>query len=168
MNTSLAIRAMQHSDLPRILQIQALCYTEVAPESADSLNAKLQASSSTCYVACRQGAVIGYLISLPGRFESPPELNATTCDLPPNPDTLYLHDLAVVPEARKTGAGRLLVEKFIAQTRDLNFSRASLIAVQDSHSYWQRYGFCSVVQSSALKAKLSTYGSNVEYMERVA
>jgi predicted N-acetyltransferase YhbS len=162
----LTIRPMRHTDLPLILEIQTLCYTELTPESEDSLRAKLNASPSTCHVACEQDKVIGYLISSPWLFESPPELNAASHDLPPDPDSLYLHDLAVTPAARKSGAGRALVEKFIAQTRTMSFSHASLIAVQGSKLYWQRYGFQPVPQTAALRTKLSSYGGNVEYMER--
>jgi ribosomal protein S18 acetylase RimI-like enzyme len=168
MSTLLVIRPMRHADLTSILEIQAMCYTELIPESEDSLKAKLSASPSTCYVACQLDSVIGYLISSPGLFESPPELDAATFSLPPNPDSLYLHDVAVAPHARRSGAGRALVEKFIVQSRDMNFRHASLIAVQNSKSYWQRYGFRPVRQTSALKAKLSSYGDNVEYMERIA
>jgi len=118
-------------------------------------------------VACQQDTVIGYLISAPGRFEYPPELNAMKFNLPHNPDSFYLHDVAVAPHARMTGAGKALVEKFIAKTRELNFSHACLIAVQDSQSYWQRYGFHPARQTSVPRNKLSSYGEKVEYMERI-
>jgi len=158
---------MRNADLLSVLEIQAVCYTELIPESEDSMKAKLNASPSTCYVACHRESVIGYLISSPGIFKNPPELNALTFNLPQNPDSLYLHDLAVAPHARMSGAGKALVEKFIAKTGELNFSHASLIAVQDSKSYWQRYGFQSVRPSSALRNKLLSYGDKVEYMERI-
>jgi len=165
MNSLLEIRPMRPVDLPSISEIEVLCYTEIAPESDECLLAKLSASPSTCYVACQQHKVVAYLISLPGSFEHPPELHAVTCELPPNPDTLYLHDLAVSPNARGTGAGKALVERFITRAKELNFKHASLIAVQGSKTYWERYGFRPIPQTGALKAKLASYGDNAEYME---
>lgn len=166
MSTLFTKRLMRIADIPSVLEIQALCYTELVPESGDSLKAKLSASPATCHVACQQDRVIAYLISLPGLFDSPPELNAATCNLPPNPDSLYLHDVAVAPSARKSGAGTALVQQFIAQTGELNFSHASLIAVQNSRLYWQRHGFCPVLPTPAIRVKLASYGNNAVYMER--
>jgi ribosomal protein S18 acetylase RimI-like enzyme len=155
------------ADFPSILTIQALCYTELVPESEQSLRAKLLASPLTCYVACQYASVIGYLIAVPWHFGDPPELNAETCILPADTDSLYLHDMAVAPTARKLGVGKILIENFIKQTVVLKFSSASLIAVQDSQGYWQRYGFRMVSPTATLKAKLLSYGANVAYMQRV-
>jgi len=166
MRTAIDIRMMGAADLPAVLEIQAACYTEVTPESKESLHAKLSASQSTCLIASLGGDTVGYLISLPWEFSSPPVLNAETCRLPSSPNCLYLHDLAVTPSARKYGAGRALVEAFLTRLKGLDFARASLVAVQNSAPYWERYGFRAVPLSEPLKAKLSTYGEGVAYMER--
>jgi predicted N-acetyltransferase YhbS len=168
MQTVIDIRMMAETDIPAVLEIQAVCYTEVTPESDESLHAKLRASRSTCFIASLEGDTVGYLISLPWAFSSPPVLNAKTCQLPLAPDCLYLHDLAVAPGARQFGAGRALVEAFLTQLRALGLERASLVAVQNSAPYWERYGFRPVPLTEALKAKLSTYGEGVAYMARSA
>lgn len=169
-----AIRPMSAADLPSILAIQALCYTELILESEQSLRAKLHASPLTCHVVChlssgvsnREEQVIGYLIAVPCCLGEPPPLNAQACILPAHADSLYLHDMAVMPTARKTGAGKALVEKFLAQIEELNFRSATLVAVQGSRRYWQRYGFQTATTSAALQTKLLSYGDNVEYMQR--
>ena len=168
MQTAVAIRMMAAADIPAVLEIQAVCYTELTPESDASLHAKLSASQATCFIASIEGAVVGYLISLPWESSNPPALNAETCRLPRSPDCLYLHDLAVTRRARKLGTGRALVEAFLTRLRDSGLGRASLVAVQSSAPYWERYGFRAVPQSEPLKAKLATYGEGVLYMERTA
>jgi len=165
MQTAIDIRMMESADIPAVLEIQAVCYTEVTPESDESLHAKLKASQSTCFIASIEDDIVGYLISLPWEFSSPPALNAETCRLPLLPDCLYLHDLAVTPGARKFGTGRALVEAFLSRLMGLGLGRASLTAVQNSAPYWERYGFRAVPLSEPLKAKLSTYGEGVLYME---
>ena len=162
------IRMMAAADLPAVLAIQAVCYTELTPESEESLHAKLRASPSTCFIASLADDTIGYLVALPGELSNPPMLNAGTCRLPSSPDCLYLHDLAVTPGARKSGAGRALVEAFLTRLRASGLGRASLIAVQGSAPYWERYGFRAVPPSAPLKARLSTYGEDVAFMERAA
>lgn len=165
---SINIRTMTPADLPAVLEIQALCYTEIVPESGESLLAKLSASPSTCFVATSGGDTVGYLIALPWRCAEPPALDARTCRLPAEPDCLYLHDLAVTASARKSGAGRALVALFLRRLRDLDLGRASLVAIQRSGAYWERHGFRAAPLSAPLKARLSTYGENVQYMERAA
>jgi predicted N-acetyltransferase YhbS len=158
------IRTMVEADIAAVLEIQAVCYTAVTPESDASLHAKLRASQSTCFIASIEGDVVGYLIALPWELSNPPALNAETCRLPLSPDCLYLHDLAVAPGARKSGAARALVEACLSQMRVLGLGRASLVAVQNSVSYWERYGFRAVPPSAPLQAKLATYGTGVAYM----
>jgi ribosomal protein S18 acetylase RimI-like enzyme len=162
--TVVEIRMMAEADIPVLLEIQAVCYTEVTPESDESLHAKLRASQSTCFIASHKGAAVGYLIALPWECSNPPALNAESCRLPLSPDCLYLHDLAVAPGARKSGAARALVEAFLARLRDLGLGCASLVAVQSSAPYWERYGFRVVPPSAPLEARLATYGKRVAYM----
>lgn len=166
--TVIDIRMMAEADIPAVLEIQAVCYTEITPESNESLHAKLRASQSTCFIAAIEGGTVGYLIALPWAFSNPPMLNAETCQLPASPDCLYLHDLAVTPGARKFGTGRALVEACLIRLKELGLERASLVAVQNSVPYWERYGFRVVPPSEQLKAKLSSYGQGVAYMERAA
>lgn len=165
---TIEIRQMRADDLPAVLEIQAACYTELVPESMQSLRAKLCACPLTCFVALLHGRTVGYLIALRWQFSSPPELNADTCTLPSSPDCLYLHDLAVSPEARNAGAGDALVGSFLENLMKSDLQRASLVAVQNSARYWERFGFRVVPPSASLKDKLSTYGKSVEYMERPA
>lgn len=158
------IRMMAAADIPAVLEIQAACYTELTPESDESLHAKLTASQSTCFVASLENAIVGYLISLPWDVSDPPTLNAATCRLPASPDCLYLHDLAVTPEARKSGAAPALVDAFLAQMPRLGLECASLVAVQDSAPYWERYGFRAAAPTAKLATSLASYGKRVRYM----
>ena len=160
------IRMMTAADLPAVMDIQAACHTMATVESKQSLQAKLSASPSTCLIAQLDRSVVGYLISLPWEFASPPVLNAPTCQLPASPNCLHLHDLAVTPRARQFGAGRTLVQAALAQVKTQQLKRASLISIRDSAPFWRRHGFRTVLQSEPLKAVLSTYGDGVVYMER--
>ncbi len=162
------VRSMRLADLPDVLRIQAVCYTELVPESIDSFRSKVEASPSTCFVASIEGEIVGYLIALLWDYSAPPELNAQTCCPPDSPNCLYLHDLAVLPAARKAGAGALLVNSFFDALQRSTLRRASLIAVQDSARYWERFGFRVASVSDSLRSKIATYGSQVNYMERLA
>lgn len=159
----LQIRNARSSDLDAILTIQALCYTELEPESARSMGAKLTAAPDSCFVAEQQGQVVGYLLSLPWLLHRLPALNSQECQLPHQPDCFYLHDLAVAPQGRKLGAGRALLQAFFTALTRAGLDVACLVAVQGSGDYWQRWGFVVQQPDAELQHKLSSYGEGVEY-----
>lgn len=161
----LIIRAMQPSDLTAVLAVQALCYHGDLPESAASLGAKLSAAPDSCFVALQQGELRGYLFSLPWRLGSLPAHDAPACVLPVDADCCYLHDLAVHPEARGSGAAAALLARFLARAQALE--QACLVAVQDSSAYWARQGFAVVTEAALRPASLASYGEAAVYMRRV-
>lgn len=132
------------------------------------MGAKLAASPTTCFVARQAGEIVAYLLALPWYFDSPPHLDAPGCVLPDKPDTLYLHDLAVDPAARGSGVSQALVGAFLVALTSSGIGRASLIAIQDSASWWAGHGFEPVSPGPGLAARLAGYGSGVRYMSRLA
>lgn len=166
MRKAVQVRTMAEQDIEAVLGIQDRCYTAIIPESGQSLRAKLDAARTTCFVAACEGRVVGYLMALPWEAANPPRLNAQSCRLPATPDCLYLHDLAVAPEARRSGAARALLDACFAKLRELGLGRVCLIAVQDSAEYWERHGFRTVAPSGLLQGRLATYGDGARYMER--
>lgn len=156
---------MSEQDLPEIIRIQSACYTQIEPETKESLSAKLYASPASCFVATCEDKTIAYLISLPWTFAAPPELNAQHCVLSGMPDCFYLHDVAVDPDIRGTGVGRLLIERYFRCMQEKRLPRGSLIAIQNSTSFWQNFGFRPVMLTNSLREKLSTYGSDVHYLQ---
>lgn len=159
------VEPLQASHMPDVLRIQAQCYTEIVPESATSLHAKLAASPRTCFVAEGGDAVLGYLISAPIRFPQLPPLDAPAFDLSPDADALYLHDLAIAEDGRGTGAGQLLVRCVLDAARAQGLHAACLVAIQGSAAYWQRFGFTRVAPpDGAVAAKLASYGTGAQLM----
>ena len=158
------IRLMRQNDLAQMLAIQAVCYTEIVPETRTSLLAKLTASPTTCFVALLNGQIVGYLLSIPWEFANPPTLNAQSCQLPAVPDCLYLHDLAIAPAGRGAGVGQMLVDAFMQELHASGLHRACLIAIQGSASYWKRFGFEPVALTQPLADRLNTYGQGAQYL----
>ena len=157
---------MEESDLDTVIEIQDMCYTDVAPESRQSFLSKLVASPETCVVAEDAGIVVGYLLSVPIEFSEPPTLNSEEVKTPPAPNCLYLHDLAISPTYRSQGVGRLLVDAFFEAALRCNLPQVSLIAVQNSSPYWARYGFTPVAVSGYLAEKVAGYGEKAILMSR--
>lgn len=156
---------MTEDDLDEVLRIQDACYTEIVPESAASLLAKLRATPATCLVAQTQASVAGYLMALPIAYPSLPPLDAPNFALPARADTLYLHDLALSASARGTGAGRALVQQVLAQARAEGLPRACLVGIQQSAAYWERFGFRVVAPPRReVAVKVASYGAGSRLM----
>lgn len=164
----LHIRSLLADDLPAVLTLQAQCYGDGLPESGESLAAKRAASPDTCFLACDpDGAALAYLFSLPWRAGSLPPHNAPACALPALPDCIYLHDLAVSPAARGSGAAGLMVARFFTAARALALPQACLVAVQASAPFWARHGFAVVDDPALRPASLASYGEAARYMARL-
>ncbi len=126
------VRPMQGSDLAEILRIQAASYTGDIPESRASLMAKFVASPASCFVAHDERQLLGYVFALPWQSDAPPALNAPDCQLPSEIDCLYIHDLAVAPQARGTDVARSLFATLLPLLDQYKLDRMFLPAVQHS------------------------------------
>ena len=163
----LSVELLHARDLPAVMRIQAQCYTAIVPESLPSMAAKRAASPHTCHAAWRQHALIGYLLSLPVRGLELPTLDSLGCTIAPDADALYLHDLALSPAARGSGAGQALVQRALTVGARLGLHRVLLVAIQGSVPYWRRQGFDAVdPPTAALRAKLASYGADAQLMQR--
>jgi N-acetylglutamate synthase-like GNAT family acetyltransferase len=92
-------------------------------------------------------------------------LNSLLGALPVSPTTYYIHDIALLPEARGTGAAKSVIAQLIVQARALGLPNLSLIAVNDSVAFWQRHGFVPT-PDPALDKKLRSYDESARFMVR--
>lgn len=157
------LRPARRADIPEILRIQAQCYTEIEPETAPAYLNKLEQAPDCAFVmaGAGNGQVLAYLFALPIQIEAPPALDAHDFVCPANADCLYLHDLAIAPDARGLGLSRPLMQAFFAAAQARRLPWASLIAIQDSQAFWQAYGFASseLSRRADMQNKLRSYGA---------
>jgi N-acetylglutamate synthase-like GNAT family acetyltransferase len=85
--------------------------------------------------------------------------------LPPKPWSFYIHDLALAPDVRGTGAGADLVASLATCARAAGLPTMSLIAVNGSIGFWQRQGFSPIAEPS-LTEKLRSYSDDAQFMVR--
>jgi ribosomal protein S18 acetylase RimI-like enzyme len=159
------LKFLKTADMADVLRIQDDCYTEIEPESFDSLHAKILASSSTCLIAGSSEGAVGYLIAVPIVYPNLPVLNSPTFELAAGADTLYIHDLAVDKAGRGKGVAQSLVRASIDAARRSGLSRACLVAIQNSQSFWEQFGFETVAEpADELMPKLTSYGADAKLM----
>ncbi|APW72070.1 MULTISPECIES: GNAT family N-acetyltransferase [Sphingopyxis] len=88
-----------------------------------------------------EGTAIGYLVTHPWRLGAPPKLGAALGALPADPDSYYLHDIALLPAARGQRAGEAAVALVLNLARAAGLPVIELVAVGGADAYWQRLGF---------------------------
>ncbi|OGA84730.1 MAG: hypothetical protein A2711_03140 [Burkholderiales bacterium RIFCSPHIGHO2_01_FULL_63_240] len=161
------IRPMNLTDLGLVLAIQQRCYPPAYHEPLTAFENKLrQAPHSAWLATCAQGPQ-AYLVTLPVDEAHFPALHADNWHPPTQAKWLYLHDLAVDPDHRGSGAGQRLVEQAFTHARLLGLEGLALVAVQGSQPYWARQGFqARDVAHAGLREKLRSFGDEACFMVR--
>ena len=111
------------------------------------------------------GDLIGYALTHPWRMAEPPPLNARLGAIPQDASTYYVHDVALLPEARGRGHAAHAIDRLTAHAREAGFGKLSLVAVNRSQSFWEKAGF-RVIAVPGLEAKLASYGPDAVLMMR--
>jgi ribosomal protein S18 acetylase RimI-like enzyme len=157
-------RPMTPADLAVIREIAARVHPDY-PEDDAVFAERLALYPSGCFVLAKGGEALGYLISHPWQLGQPPALNVLLHALPAPASTYYVHDLALLPQARGTGAAAAIIATLIRHATAQRHQNISLVAVNNSVQFWQRQGF-GIHDDSALTAKLSSYDAQACYMLR--
>jgi len=153
---------MTQDDLPAVTAIAARVHPEFFEEEAVFVERQRLYGAGT-HLLEKGGIASGYILSHPWRLGSLPALNSRLGQLPADPDTLYIHDLALLPAARGTGAAGQIVEQVIAHARQAGLPCLSLVAVNGSIPFWTRLGF-AVQERPELASKLRSYEAAAQWM----
>lgn len=158
---------MTLADLGLVLAIQQRCYPPAYHEPLAAFENKLQGSPGSAWLAVSGEEALAYLVTLPVDEAHFPALHAAGWVPPPQAKWLYLHDLAVDPRHRGSGAGQRLVEQAFEHARALGLEGLALVAVQGSQPYWARQGFQARETGHAtLSESLRSFGDEACFMVR--
>lgn len=133
-------RAMTAADLPAVTQISAAVHGRYA-ESEAVYAERLSLWPAGCWVWQQGEAIAGLLIAHPWHHATSPELGALLGAIPPDADSFYLHDIALLPETRGLGAGSAAMALVIECARRAGFRDVTLVAVNGAETYWAKQGF---------------------------
>lgn len=155
---------MRPDDLDAVTAIAAVGFPDHF-EGRDRFANRLELHPSGCFVLAGTNGVVGYVVAYPWRRGAAPALNILVAAIPADADVLYLHDLALLPEARGGGWTRPILERLVAGALEAGWPEIALVAVNDARAFWERHGF-QVVDDPALAEQLATYGADARYMTR--
>lgn len=140
------IRQLTEDDIPSVLVVQHEAYLPQLLESSGTFLNKLQLFPQGALGCFIEGHLCAYIFFHPWVRNKVVPLNCSIDHLPSNTDCIYIHDLAVSPSCRAKGIGHKLVEEVLQLGSKLGIRWYSLIAVQSSEHFWQRFGFQPISQ----------------------
>lgn len=155
-------RAMTAADLPAVAAISDTVHGRYA-EPVEVYAERLALYPRGCFTLESDGAPTGFLVTHPWRGDAPPKLGAILGAIPNDADTYYLHDIALLPETRGTGAGRAGLDLTIAAARAAGLGEIMLMAVGGADRFWAAHGFAVL---EAAPAALTGYGLEALLMRR--
>lgn len=155
MTGALQWRPMAPSDLPAVGAMAAAIHPGY-PEDDAVFAERLALHPAGCRLLAAGEHAAGYVISHPWRG-APPALDTLLGSVPADADHYYIHDLALLPASRGTGAAAAIVGDLRRHARSLGLARLSLVAVNGSGPFWRRQGFADLPAGDAA-AKLASYG----------
>ena len=159
-----AWRSLTGYDMPAVEQIAAQVHPDFF-ESLDVLAERQAIYFHGTYLLEVNERPAGYVLSHPWRLGELPPLNTLLGGLPEDADTYYIHDLALLPVARRIGAASFITEALAKHARAHGFPTMSLVAVNGSQGFWERHEF-AVVDAPHLNEKLRTYEDAARLMIR--
>jgi len=155
-------RPMTPGDYPAVSAIADRVHVAY-PEDAGIFVERQRLYPAGCAVLEHDGIAVAYAVTHPWRYAEPPALNTKLGALPEHPTTYYVHDIALLPEARGGGAAKAIVEAMLAHAAETGLANVSLVAVNNSQDFWRRFGF-EVVAEPSLETKLKSYDDDARFM----
>lgn len=164
---------MTPADLPGVMALAAVVHPAY-PEDRAVFAERLDLWPPGCRVldgrdegagARRGEGLAGYAVSHPWHAGAVPALNSLLGALPAATRTWYLHDLALRPGARGTGAAGRLVAELAHLAAAQGFAEMALVAVNGSSGFWRHHGF-RCAHDASLDRRLASYDNEARYMRR--
>ncbi|MEC7119926.1 MAG: GNAT family N-acetyltransferase [Pseudomonadota bacterium] len=160
------VRRMQAEDVLGMMAVQLASYQPEYHESLAILQSRYVASPQTAWVALDADGVCGYVVGYDSRLGKLTTLHADF-QSDPQPNCLYLHDLAIHPRAKGQRLAEQLIGQVMSSAQAKNYQGLALVAVQGSVVFWQKQGFSVTTLTQSTAQQLASYGSAACYMQYV-
>jgi ribosomal protein S18 acetylase RimI-like enzyme len=158
---ALTWRSAVSTDVAAIDRIARVAHPDY-PERPEAFAEKLMLSPTTSFVAVdTSDSVRGYAIAYPWHAGDMPKIDTLFGKLPEDASVLYVHDIALLPSARRQGLVTELLKLLSAAARRLGLSEMTLAAVYGTEAAWFRYGFHRADMTEKLKRQVAPLGPAV-------
>eukprot|EP01052_Picozoa_sp_SAG31_P043065 SAG31_NODE_7055_length_1802_cov_1.672343_1_plen_211_part_00 len=154
-----ALRRMLPTDLPQCAAMEQAGYPAALWEGELGYQKWMAASPAGCMVAeaTDSRAVVGLVVCVPAKHADCPfdlAQGGAASEAAAEPDTLYLHDISVLPAFRGRGVSKLLLDRIEEMAWELQVPTITLTAVCGAWDYWARLGWREEARMSTAHQKL--------------
>ncbi len=157
-------RALTVADLPGLARVQRACYGDGLAESTEVFARRLASPANCSLVIAQGGRVLAYLAAYRSLLAKVTPLHGDF-EAVAQPDTLYLHDMAVLPHLAGQGLPQRLLQPLWEQAMAHGLRQSALVSVQGSQAYWQRRGYAEhQLHDAVQRQRLASYGAQAVYM----
>lgn len=157
-------RRLTESDIPSLFQIASAVHPSL-PERPEVFSERIALFPEGCLALVDpvSNTLCGYAISHPILRQQPPALDSLLDEIAQGADQYYIHDLAILPEARGGGLAKEGVERLLDVGRE--FRLTGLVSVYGTDGFWDRFGFVRT-KGGGVQEKVREYGEDAVFMER--
>ena len=135
------IRKLIEQDILAMLDVQRECYPPKLLESTETFLNKMRLFAEGSLGCFSEKRLCAYVFFHPWIKGVVVPLDYVIGSIPPEPDCIYIHDLAVLPAYRRKKIAEQLIWKVFEIGKQLSIRSYSLVAVQSSEGFWRRFGF---------------------------
>ena len=133
------------------------------PERQEVFDDKFRLFAEGCLVLPDGERIVGYGVFHPWKIDDAPTLDTLMEELPREPQCIFIHDVAILAEARGLGAAGEFVRIAWSFAIGRRLITLALVSVYGSHPVWTKYGFKTRVYCG-LSPVLKHYGDGARYM----
>lgn len=153
---------LSSTDIPSVLAIAGQIHPGLF-ERPEIFIEKLELFPEGCKKLLIDNQLAGYGFAHPWKLHSIPPLDTFLERIPTQPDCLYIHDVAILPDARGHNGAGLLVKILQSLAAQYGYNALSLVSVYMTTGFWQRFGF-EIIKIEAIEEQLRSYGNGASYM----
>lgn len=150
---------MRAGDIAAVAAIAGAVHPD-HPERPEVFAERLALAPEGCLMLAGGATPLGYLLSHPWRLDrGPPALDSLLGALPEAPDAWYLHDIALLPQARGQGLAAAALARLREVAAGAGMRRLMLVAVAGKAPFWAARGFRPIAVPPAAAPSLAGYGA---------
>ncbi len=149
-------------DISEVYRIANIVHPDL-PERLEVFAEKFRLFPQGCLKFVDESRMWGYGIAHPWNIFPIPDLDTLTISYPDDADCMYIHDVAVLPEARGNHAAERYVAIMRKLSQELSLARLACVSVYGTDVLWSRFGF-ETVASVEISQQLKKYGPTAKYM----
>lgn len=156
-------RQLAPSDIEGLLSVAGEVHPGL-PERGDVFRERVKLFPEGCLALVQDSTLYGYAISHPIRRGHPPPLDSLLGEIAPDADQYYIHDMAILPAARKKGHAADVILRLLQIAQ--RYPTSCLISVYGTAPFWARFGFHPAEPAEVAPAKLQDYGDDATHLVR--